>query len=170
MADSEYITLFCAGIIVFQSGCVSKPIALLPVGPDARGSAVTGTKGYLQVFSATEKSIPFASDDPTYFNLHPGYDINDAAGKSVRFVANHMSNMDEWPDEVTLPAGAYNIIATSVCCGLVTVPVIIQKGKTTVVHLDRNWWPPSNTPTNQLVFLPDGEVLGWSGSISKSVP
>ena len=97
-----------------------------------------GTKGYLQVFSATEKSPPIASDDYTYFNLHSGYDINDASGKNVKFVANHASNMDEWPDEVALPTGTYNIVAASTCCGLVTVPVVIQKGKTTVVHLDRN--------------------------------
>ena len=143
-------------------------MALAPVGPDAISRVVPGSKGYLQVFSATEKSSAVASDDYTYFNLHSGYDINDASGKSVKFVPNHASNMDEWPDEVRLPAGNYNIVAESACCGLVTVPVIIQAGKTTVVHLDRNWWPPSNTPTNQLVYLPDGETVGWSSSISKS--
>jgi hypothetical protein len=145
-------------------------MALSPVGPNSGGQTAVGSKGYLQVFSATEKSIPFASDDSTCFNLRTGYDINDAAGKSVRFVANHMSNMDESPNEVRLPAGTYNILAESTCCGLVTVPVIIQEGKATVVHLDRNWWPPSNTPTNQLVFLPDGEVVGWSDLVSKSMP
>jgi len=110
-----------------------------------------------------------ASDDPTYFNLHTGYDIiNDESRKGVKFVPNHTSNMDEWPDEVKLPVGNYNVVAESTCCGLVTVPVNIQTGKTTIVHLDRNWWPPSNTPTNQLVFLPDGEVVGWSSSTEKS--
>jgi len=74
--------------------------------------------------------------------------------------------MDEWPDEVPLAAGNYNIVAESTCCGLVTVPVVIQQGKTTIVHLDRNWWPPSKTDTNQLVFLPDGEPVGWSSSTS----
>ncbi len=129
---------------------------------------MAGFKGYLQVFSATEKSPPIASDDPAYFNLHTGYDITDTAGKSVRFVPNHVSNMDEWPDEVTLTAGNYNIVADSTCCGLVTVPVVIQQGKTTIVHLDGNWWPPSKTATNQLVSLPDGEAVGWSSSITKS--
>lgn len=143
-------------------------MALAPVGPDAISRAVPGTKGYLQVFSATEKSPPIASDDPTYFNLHTGYDINDAAGKTVKFVPNHASSMDEWPDEVRLPAGNYNIVAESTCCGLVTMPVVIQQGKTTIVHLDGNWWPPSKTSTNQLVYLPDGEAVGWSDSTSKS--
>jgi len=160
--------LIGAGLIPFVTGCISKPIALAPVGPDAGKEAGSETKGYLQVFSATEKSPPIASDDPTFFDLHTGYDINDAAGKSVKYVANHMSNMDEWPDTVRLPAGTYNIVAESTCCGLVTVPVVIANGKTTTVHLDRNWWPPSKTSTNQLVFLPDGAAVGWSGSIAKS--
>lgn len=167
---TTHIAIIGAGIIAFQSGCVSSPIALSPVGPDAHGGAGTGTKGYLQVFTATEKSIPFASDDPTFFNLHTGYDIKDAAGKTVQFVANHMSNMDESPDQVKLPPGTYTIVAESTCCGLVTVPVIIEQGKTTVLHLDRNWSPPSNVPTNQLVFLPDGGAVGWIGSTSKSLP
>jgi len=76
--------------------------------------------------------------------------------------------MDEWPDTVTLPAGTYNIVAESTGCGLVTVPVVIANGKTTTVHLDGNWSAPSKTPTNNLVFLPDGEAVGWSGSITKS--
>ena len=161
------VALIGAGIIPLLTGCVSSPTALAPVGPDAISLAAPGSNGYLQVFSATQKSMPFASDDPTYFELHTGYDINDAAGKSVKFVPNHASNMDEWPDEVRLTAGNYNIVAESTCCGIVTLPVSIQQGKTTVVHLDGNWWPPSKTATNELVFLPDGEAVGWSGSVVK---
>jgi hypothetical protein len=164
----KHILFVGTAIFPFMTGCISNPMSLAPVGPDATSRAVPGTKGYLQVFSATEKSPPIASDDPTYFNLHTGYDINDPAGKSVEFVLNHASNMDEWPDEVKLTAGNYNIVAKSACCGLVTVPVVIQQGKTTIVHLDRNWWPPSKTVTNQLVFLPDGEAVGWSNSTVKS--
>jgi hypothetical protein len=164
----KIITFVGAGIIPFVTGCISNPMALAPVGPDASSRMVPGTKGYLQVFTATEKSRPIASDDNTYFDLHSSYDINDASGKSVKFVPNHASNMDEWPDEVRLPVGNYNIVAESTCCGLVTVPVVIEKGKTTIVHLDRNWWPPSKTSTNLLVFLPDGEAVGWSSSTTKS--
>jgi hypothetical protein len=167
MVKIKYVALIGAGIIPILGGCVSTQMTLAPVGPGAISRAVPGSNGYLQVFSATEKSPPIASDDPTYFNLHSGYDINDAAGKSVKFVPNHASNMDEWPDEVRLKAGKYNIVAESTCCGLVTVPVVIQQGKTTIVHLDKNWWQPSKTDTNQLVFLPDGEAVGWS-QLSKS--
>jgi hypothetical protein len=156
-------TYFSAAIIPLLAGCASNPMALAPVGPDAGGRTVSGAKGYLEVFTATEKSAPIASDDNTYFDLHSGYDINDPSGKSIKYVPNHASNMDESPDRVTLPAGNYNIVAKSTCCGLVTVPVVIEKGKTTIVHLDRNWFPPSNISTNRLVFLPNGETVGWSG-------
>lgn len=167
---NSHIVIIGAGVLTFQSGCLSGPIALSPVGPDVRDSAGAGTKGYLQVFTAKEKSIPIASDDPTSFNLHTGYDIKDAAGKSVQFVANHSSNMDEWPNAVKLPAGTYVIVAESTCCGQVTVPVVIEKGKTTVLHLDSNWSPSAQTPTNQLVFLPDGAAVGWSCTTPKSMP
>jgi len=53
----------------------------------------------------------------------------------VKFVPNHASNMDEWPDQVKLPAGNYSLVAESSGYGLVTVPVAIAAGKTTVVRL-----------------------------------
>ena len=154
-----------APLVFLFAGCISNSKVLTPVGPDAMAQAAAGSSGYLQVFSATEKSTPFASDDRTYFNLHTGYDINDTTGKSIRFEANHMSNMDEWPDKVILPAGSYSIVAESTCCGLVTVPVAIEKGKITNVYLDGNWWPQSSTSTNDLVYLADGETVGWKSSI-----
>jgi hypothetical protein len=134
----KHIVTTGVGIISIMTGCASNPRALAPVGPAADSRVSPGTNGYLQVFSETQKSPPIASDDPTYFNLHTGYDINDAAGKSVKYVPNHASNMDEWPDQVKLPAGNYNIVAKSSSYGLVTVPVIIEAGKTTVVRLDGN--------------------------------
>jgi hypothetical protein len=150
------------------TGCASTPIKVSSVGPDVTEHAGQDSNGYLKVFSATEKSPPIASDDPTYFNLHSGYDINDGSGKSVKFVPNHDSNLDTDPDKVSLPAGNYNILARSTWCGQVIVPIVILGGKTTIVHLDNNWWPPSNTPTNLVVSLPNGEPVGWSSSVSKS--
>jgi hypothetical protein len=143
------------------TGCATKPIALAPVGPAASERADSTQHGYLQVFTATQKSIPVASDDNTSFNLRTGYDIFDPAGKNDQFVANHMGNMDEWPDLVTLAAGNYTVKAQSSWCGMVTVPVLIENGKTTVIHLDDNWNPPKNTPLAQIVSLPNGSAVGW---------
>lgn len=164
----KFISLIGALIIQGLSGCISNPMALGPVRPNPISPMVSSQKGYLQVFSAIVKSIPMASDDPTTFNLHSSYDIYDESGKALKYVPNHASNMDESPDQASLASGNYYIIAESSCCGSVKVPVVIQTGKTTVVHLDSNAWQPSNTPTNQLVFLPDGEVVGWSSSASKA--
>ena len=137
----HHVFLFGAALASIQTGCASQPLALAQVGPDATCRPLPISKGRLQVFSATEKSIPFASDDPTFFNLHTGYEIYDAAGNPVKFVMNHASNMDEWPDTATLPPGKYRILAASTWCGQVSVPVVIEKGKTTVVHLDDNRFP-----------------------------
>jgi hypothetical protein len=66
---------------------------------------------------------------------------------------------------VTVPVGEYNIVAESESYGRVTVPVVIEADKTTIVHLDRRW--PVGTKlaagavTKNLVRLPDGEPIGW---------
>lgn len=160
----KLIALFGAGIIPCLAGCISNPVALAPVGPDAISQALPGPQGYLEVFTATQTvDVDFES----YFNPHMSYQINDAFGKSIKFVPNHTSAMDELPDQVTLAPGNYTIAAESTWCGLVEVPVVIQRGKTTVVHLDGNWWHPSHAATNQLVYLPNGQTVGWSGSIAK---
>jgi len=41
-------------------------------------------------------------------------------------------------------------------------PVVIEKGKTTSVHLDGNPWSPTPRASDgQLVFLPNGAAAGW---------
>ena len=165
MMRPMYTALLGAGIILGLIGCATSPIALAPVGPDSIGRTMPGPEGYLEVFTATQT---IDVDFEAYFHPHMGYDINDATGRSVKFVPNHTSNMDQSPDTVALPPGNYNIVAESSCCGLVTVPVVIQKGKTTVVHLDGSWWRPSHASTSPLVYLPDGEAMGWSGLIAQS--
>jgi len=157
----EAFPLILVAVVALTASCMSKPVALSVIGPEPGGVKHGDAAGRLQVFSATEKSLPFASDDPVTFNFHSGYDIYDAKGKNVRFVPNHLSEMDEWPDQVDIPAGRYTVVAQSTCCGLVRVPVIISSGRTTVVHLDGNWFPGSGA---QLVYLPTGAAAGWSGS------
>ena len=158
------ILIYCgAALPLILVGCASAPIALSPVGPGPASRpavAQTDAKGYLEVFSAREKSTEIGFN--TYFYPHSGYDINDASGKSVRFVPNHLSDMDESPDRVTLPAGTYNIVARSTWSGQVTVPVIVEDGNITVVHLDNEWFPPSNIPSQELTYLPNKEAVGWS--------
>jgi hypothetical protein len=165
---TNLIALLSIGIAPCLGGCVSNPIALAPVGPDAVGRTVPGADGYLKVFSATHK---VDVDFEAYFNPHAGYEIDDLAGKCVKYVANHASEMDEAPDTVSLPPGQYKIVAESTWCGLVTMPVAIQRGQTTIIHLDGSWWRPSHSASaGQLVYLPNGEAVGWSALAANSAP
>ena len=161
------IILIGSVIIPFVTSCVNKPLALAPIGPNSTVRSSGGIEGYLQVFSATQKSAPVVSDDSWLLDLHTGYDIYGQSGKESRFVPNHMSNLDTSADTVTLLAGTYNIVAESTWYGLVTVPVFIQEGKTTAVHLDNNWFPSSNTSAGKLVFLSNGEAAGWSSETNE---
>jgi hypothetical protein len=169
MIKIKIISLVGAIIIPVVAGCASNPLALATVGPQPGRPAAPGLQGSVQVFSATQTSNPIGDiGSASYFHPHSGYQIKAASGQPVRFVFNHASDMDEWPDLVNLPPGHYQIEAQSACCGLVSVPVVIENGRTTVVHLDRNWSAPSHTPANQVVFLPNGESVGWSGSVADS--
>jgi hypothetical protein len=153
------LALLGAALFPILPGCIANPTALAPVGPGIQGRAYSGADGYLQVFTATTTvDVDFHS----YFNPHLAYDVKDLAGKTVRFVANHDSEMDETPDTVSLPPGTYRVVAESAWCGLVSVPVTIERGRTTVVHLDGNPWRPPHATASELVYLPNGEAVGWS--------
>ncbi|MGA3266332.1 MAG: hypothetical protein ABSE16_05870 [Verrucomicrobiota bacterium] len=43
----------------------------------------------------------------------------------------------------------------------VDVPVVIEAGRTTRVHLDDAWQLPPDAPTTKLVSLPGGHPVGW---------
>jgi hypothetical protein len=158
---TKYLSLLlAAGIVPGLAGCISAPTPLALVGPDAHGRMGAGPEGYLEVFTATQTiDVDFHS----YFSPHLGYDVNDLSGQCVKFVPNHTSDLDEAPDRVALPPGTYQVVAESTWCGLVSVPVVVQPGKTTVVHLDGNEWRPAPAAASHLVYLPNGEAVGWSG-------
>jgi hypothetical protein len=181
---SKIFVYLGAALIPVFAGCASNPVVTAPVGPGpvehsasnansdlkvtsdtedhvASGAAVGRTKGYVQVFSATQKSLAVSSEDSFHSDQHTGYEIYGSSGDLVKLVANHLGDMDEWPDTVALSPGAYKIVAQSSRCGLVAVPVVIQGGKTTIVHLDDNWFPATGSGTNRIVCLPNGEPIGW---------
>jgi hypothetical protein len=160
-------TILCLGaaIMPFLAGCASTPVALSPVGPEPTSRAAAVPRGGLRVFSDTEAHV--IGDGPAYYT-HTGYSILDEFGKVVKYVPNHIGDMDESPSMVAVPAGDYKIVAESSSYGRVTVPVLIEEGKTTSIHLDREWRPSANVASNELVYLPDGEAIGWSTSPAKS--
>lgn len=163
--NTKYNILTGATLVALLAGCASTPITLSPVGPGPVIRTAYAPNGSLQVFSDTDTHV--IGDGPPYYT-HTGYSIHDESGKIVRFVPNHIGDMDESPSIVPVPAGRYKIVAESSSYGRVTVPVVIQEDRTTVVHLDRDWKPSKNASPNELIRLPDGEPVGWNGSIVKS--
>lgn len=165
MMKIRFILLTGATIIPLLTGCASESVALNPIGPEPINPQAFIPRGNLEVFSDTDTIRD--GDGPPY-HPHTGYSIKDESGKLVQYVPNHIGDMDESPAMVTIPAGNYKIVAESSAYGRVTVPVMIQEGRTTVVHLDRDWQPPTNVSKNDLVYLPNGEAVGWSNGPSKA--
>ena len=162
---TKIIVFVNAATILLLSGCASEPVAITPIGPEPIGQNTYVPKGYIQVFSDTEEHV--IGDGPPFYP-HTGYNIYDEAGNRVQYVANHIGNMDELPTLVQIPMGNYKVVAESSAYGRVTVPVVIQSGKSNILHLDRGWRPPSTMSSNEVVRLPDGEAAGWSSEITKS--
>jgi hypothetical protein len=150
------LILAAAGFATALCSCMAAIPPLPPVGPETTARAFRGNEGSLQVFTATTTA---EVDFEAYFHPHTGYRIEDAAGNTVQFVPNHPSEMSEQPDVVTLAPGTYRVVAESTWCGLVTVPVVIEQGRATTVHLDGSGRGGSNDPA--FVHLPNGETVGW---------
>ena len=145
------------------TGCAAQPLVLNSVGPAPITPESTRPDGGLRVYTATEAH---EIGDRTYYYPHTGYRIYDASGKLWQYVPNHTSNEDETPASVTLPVGDYTIKAAADLYSLVAMPVVIQAGRTTEIHLDSGWEPPSGVSTNELVYLPNGEAVGWRSAVA----
>ncbi|HEY4416280.1 MAG TPA: hypothetical protein VGO57_11350 [Verrucomicrobiae bacterium] len=159
---TKIIVLMGAGMVWLFAGCASQPVSVAPVGPSSTGADHANGSGYLCVYSATQTHV---IAENTYYYPHTSYTVYDDSGAVVKFVRNHTGSMDEAPALVMVPVGRYNVVAESDSYGRVTVPVVIEDGKTTVVHLDRNWSLGAKSTAvaiaKNLVHLPDGEAIGW---------
>lgn len=156
---AKFNALLGAAVIASLNASASNPNS--PLAASAVSTA-PAHPGYLQVFTATQT---VEVDFNAYFDLHTGYDIDDASGKPFKFVPNHGSNIDESPDPVILPPGTYTIVASSTGTGTVRLSVEIRSGEITRVHLDRNGLFRPGSPSARPVFLPNGEIVGWSNPV-----
>lgn len=141
--------------------CATQTLPLAEVGPPPPVAHSTVGQGYLVVYSATQdihldRGIPYRP--------HTGYLVLRPNGKTVRWIPNRVGPMDLKPSLVDLPAGRYQVRAEAEDYGRVLVPVVIEPGRTTEVHLEGkgNWKPagPALQETNWVRF-PDGEFIGW---------
>jgi hypothetical protein len=143
------------------SSCAThQPVALGTVGPESATGRVTEGRGYLVVYSETQ---PMRLDKGIPYYIHTSYVVRTRPGRRVKSVANHVGDMDGAPQRVSLPAGAYQVVAHSTDYGLVRVPVVIEPYQTTELHLEGkgSWKPPLPKEDAALVRLPDGEPIGW---------
>ena len=142
--------------LVAGAGCAHiQPLTLdEPIGPlNSQGSEPD--RGSLVVYSDTEAN----PDDPEY-SSHSSYTLYTADGKLVRKVDNRSSSFGMSAVTLALAAGQYKVVARALDYGLVTAPVIVQEGRTTVVDLNQEVLPQSRTARGNWVRLPNGTIVG----------
>ena len=139
-------------------GCASHPVAVSPVGPNPRGVETDSPEGRLDVFSAWRSHSE--GDDPPWFQPTDYY-VYDQHGQMVEHVGNSVGRYNSRPRTVMLPPGNYIVKAQAQEYFRVEIPVLIEAGRTTRVHLDDAWQPPADSPKNEFVSLPDGHPVGW---------
>ena len=148
----------CAGLL---TACASSP-PLRPVGPAPGPQTLAPPgEGVLVVYSAWSCFDNYLTAD------HSGYNIYSNDGKLVKWVPNFIEG--DWtvepPTRVHLPAGSYTIKAEGGIYGWVYVPVVIKCDQTTPVYLDDENHPiASMASMNNVVKLPDGEIVGWAAN------
>jgi len=155
-------SIYCilgAGLIALSVGCASTPVALSPVGPDPAGVATRNSDGQLLVYS---KLVGRTEGRNPTWHQHSDYYIYDLNGNLVKHVGNTIGYYERAPRPVPLPPGDYLVKARAQDYFWVQVPVTIERGRTTRVHLDDNWRIPSTTTARNLVTLPNGNPVGWS--------
>jgi hypothetical protein len=87
----------------------------------------------------------------------------------VRHVFNTVGHYEETPNMITLPAGSYVVVARAQGLLRVKVPVVIEGGRTTRVHLDAKWNVPTDTPKTELVQILGCYPVGWRADAAKKV-
>jgi hypothetical protein len=149
---------------------VSQPITLAPVGPNPLvGRSVSDGTGQLQVFSSLaeqndDQNQGSTGGDPVWYQ-HTDYQVYDANGKLVKRVDNTIGHYSTSPRVVALRPGNYTVRAEASDWSSVNIPVVIERDRTTRVHLDDNWEPPPGTPKTEVVSAPNGSPVGWRAGL-----
>ena len=154
----QALVFLSACLIGFASGCATRSVLVAPVGPPPLSRASSAPDGVLVVFSAEDFGTP-GDDLARYYS---GYSLLSEDGKKLKYISNRAGSSGREPASVRLPPGRYNVVARAAAFGTVTVPVLLQPGKTTFVHLDGSELTgASSISTADFVSLPDGLIIGW---------
>jgi|ERR1700733_9465731 hypothetical protein len=132
MKYTKPLVIAC-NLALLTTGAFAQPTLLKAVGPDTQTLRARDFVGTLEVFTATEAR---ADGKDAYYYPHTSYEVF-RDGKPFRHVDNGRTLEIETPSRVTLQKGNYTVVAQSEADGTVKVPVKIETGRTTVVHLDR---------------------------------
>jgi hypothetical protein len=161
-------TLLLLGVVPLVVSCASETVLSDRVGPNPVRGAASASAGYLRVFSEREPITEGFDEgaNPTYYQ-YSDYRVYDERGKLVRYVSNSVGEYDPTPRLVSLPPGNYIVKGRAKDYLAVQVPVVIQCGRTTSVHLDDGWTPPACAGANELVIEPNGNPVGWRAHPSK---
>jgi hypothetical protein len=153
-----------AAMVLGLAGCATAPVVLAPVGPNPAGGERAASTGSLQVFSRMVQQSDdqnLGGDGVSVWYQHADYDIYNARGQRVKHVDNSAGHYETAPRIVNLPPGSYMVAAEAEDAVRVRVPVKIERGRTSRIHLDDNWKPPATAPRDELVNMPSGSPVGW---------
>lgn len=156
--------ILVAAIAAMAAGC-STPAVLAPAGPCPVSHETLGSSGHLQVFSEMEAQSE--GDDPIWYQ-HTAYRIYNSQEKRIKYVGNTVGKWDDTPATVVLQPGHYTVKARAEGYRSVEVPVSIEPGRTTVVHLENGWNPPAIPPGVEIVRASGGYAVGWRAGSSTS--
>jgi len=155
--------LFAAAALWLPAaGCAttSSGIPLLMVGPmPGAYGPFGGASGYLQVFSATRP----VNDGGIVYYPHTGYIVYGADGKKAAASQNHAGPDDQVPFITRLAPGRYEVYAEAAGLGRVRVPVLVQRGRLTILFLERDGMPSKEEALllgAPAVRAPDGRIIG----------
>jgi hypothetical protein len=159
-----------SAMVLGLAGCATPPVVLGPVGPNPVGRESGASGGALQVFSrGVEQSDDQdqGGDGTSAWYQHADYDIYNLHGKRVKHVDNAAGHYETAPRVVTLPPGRYMVVAEAKGGLRVKVPVNIERGRMSRIHLDGRWNPPAGAPRDEWVSLPSGSPVGWRAVAGK---
>lgn len=147
---------------ILGAGCTTATAVRTAIGPDPGVARNDSGEGVLRVFSKKVKDENVGFSFP--HTERTDYSVYDAEGREVKLVAdNNKGEFEDEPRRIHLRAGKYTVKAlAAVGYGeWLSVPVVVEAGKTTEVHLNGQWKAPDSTWGEDLVFSPSGLPMGW---------
>ena len=174
---------FLVPILICTAGCATdtRVTLLKQVGPDPVLASQNSGMGFLQVYSARER-VPidvnaeeyfwnndYGKNDFLFYPAHTSYALYAPDGQLLQQIRNANGMNDANPTMVKLSPGIYEVEAKAKDYDDVNwtgiIPVVIESGLTTVVHLDGNWNPAiPKKKSDEMVWLPNGHIVGWHSS------